>query len=79
MSAIGLPMELGLVGFLLILMAARRGSRRAIEYSPVLWIVLVFGLLAGIEGMLLFMMGFVTLLWDYSRVFARSWSGKLTS
>jgi hypothetical protein len=76
-------MELGLVGFLLILMAARRRSPPAIEGGAVLWTVLVFGLLlqfaGGIEGILLFMMGFMTLLWDYSRVFVRSWSGELTS
>jgi len=56
--------------------AGNRGWCRFVDCSR-LGLLLQFA--GGIEGILLFMMGFVTLLWDYSRVFVRSWSGELTS
>jgi len=81
MAAIGVPMELGLFGLLLLLLAASRG-RPASGTEPLWWVAALIGLivswLGGLEGSLMFLVAFPPLLWRNVRQLVCSWLWRTT-
>lgn len=77
MAAIGVPMELGLFGLLLILFAGSRGRLKAGGTEALWWVATAIGLLVSwlgdSEGSLMFLVAFLPLLWQRLRQLMCSW------
>jgi hypothetical protein len=71
MAAIGFPVELGLVGYLLILGSATRG-RLELQTDLMAWVLVFAGVCCNVIGAPLFALGFPLLFYKYTYRFLRS-------